>query len=101
MTAERDYADEAKAKEIAKEISRAVNRISSGRGTLEALAEELSTDHRTLQQGIMAGLVVPLLRLWAADFESGHYDDRNEATVKAAYAAIEWIDKASPGFPFI
>lgn len=94
-------------KEIAKLVSKVANSMSTGDERLMELANELTRDHRTLQQGIMRNLVMPMLRQWASDFEEGHYDDRNEATVKAAAAAVKAID-ANVGrggmvayFPFI
>ena len=82
--------------EVAKAISRMVN--VGSKDNLALLAELLVNDHRTLQQGIMRDLIVPLLKLWSEDFEAGRFDARNEATVKFAHQVISLPEMA---FPFI
>ena len=88
-------------KQLAALVSKAANSMSTGDERLLELADELTHDHRTLQQGIMRNLIVPMLREWALAYETNSYDLRNEATVKAAAAAIKAIDDASPGFPYV
>ena len=98
MTQELTYTQQEEIKALARQIHQINNQMSSSDPMLRALAEELAWDHRTLQQGIMRDLVVPLLRKWAVDYADGNYDDRNKATVEAAYRAVEAIDQGK-GFP--
>lgn len=73
-------------KSVARDIHTFTNSFSTDK--VEELARELANDHRTLQQSLMRGLVWPLLKSWAEDYESGHYDLRNEATVKLAHDIV-------------
>ncbi len=49
----------------------------------EAFVEYILNDHRTLQQN-MGRIVVKLIHGWAEMYDTGHYDLRNEGTVKFA-----------------
>lgn len=87
----------------AKAVSKLANNMSSDKEDLNELANLLTGDHRTLQQGIMRNLVMPMLRNWAEDFKSGRYDARNEGTVRAAAVMVKALDDepAVGYFPFI
>ncbi len=43
----------------------------------------IRSEHRTVQQSIMNSIIV-LINDWSSDYDNGHYDDRNEATVTLA-----------------
>lgn len=102
MPTELDYAQQQEVKALAKEIHRLNNQMSSSDPALALLADELINDHRTLQQGLMRSLIVPMLRQWAQDFENHHYDLRNEATVRAASLMVKAMDAGKlQHFPFI
>ena len=86
--------------ELANRVSRMVN-IMTTKPTkaMHVFVEELSHDHRTLQQTTFRMLIIPLLEQWAKMYESGWYDDRNEATVKLSKRMLAAI-KDEP-IPFI
>jgi hypothetical protein len=76
-----------KGQEIAKALADGVN-VMGNRDFDEAFVEHLTCrTHRTLQQSV-AGLFMKVFKAWAeiADKGEGHYDLRNEATVKMAQA---------------
>jgi len=73
---------------IAKEISDMVNNMSFGETEREIFADEITKNHRTLQQSTMK-LFYRVIQAWAVYEENGWYDERNEATVKAAKRIIE------------
>lgn len=80
-------------------LTRLANSFSSD--NLELLVGHLvDTTHRTLQQSLMRGFVLPLLKRWSEDFKNGHYDLRNEATVKLANKIVESI-KDNEYLPFV
>lgn len=104
MTTELTYDQTEQVKSLARLIHSISNQMSSSDPMLQALATELLNDHRTLQQGLMRDLVMPMLRQWAQDYTENRYDLRNQATVKAAYDAVKAIDgdKGYPAhFPFV
>ena len=89
-------------KELAKQLLRMANGMSTADKRLEDLARLVANDHRTLQQQIMASFVVPLLYHWATDAREGRFDARNEATVQAAKTMIESAEFNNRlAFPFI
>lgn len=93
------YAVDPETKDLAKDLSRAVNMFDPK--PARDLAELVSRDHRTLQQNVMRDFVMPLLRLWAEDAGEGRYDARNEGTVKAAELMVAAFDESSISFPMI
>lgn len=70
---------------VADTLSRAVN---AGQAKPKEFAAEVTNDHRTLQQ-LTFGLFLECIREWAKDCDSGHFDARNEATVKASKRMVE------------
>ena len=57
-----------------------LNTLGSEKAVIDAFVGEVLNEHRTVQQG-MGRLVCALIEGWAAAYESGRYDLRNEATV--------------------
>jgi hypothetical protein len=75
--------------ELAKAIGRFINRHEdkeAGRAFAETI---VYSEHRTLQQGIMRTLIVPLLAEWARADEADIFDLRNQATVEFAHDLID------------
>ena len=82
---------------LAKTLDYVFNDFGSDR-TANECAEYLATrTHHTIQQSIVRGIFIFLRKLASIEY----YDDRNEASVKAAKVAIKAIDDAHIGFPMI
>ena len=94
----KEYFDtETKGIALAKTLDHIFNDFGSDR-TAKECAEYLATrTHRTIQQSIVRGIFIFLRKLASIEY----YDDRNEASVKAAKVAIKAIDDARIGFPMI
>ena len=56
--------------------------------------------HRTTQQQLMK-LFVFIIRGWANAYRAGHYDRRNESTVRLAAKLEECIDQSNEYLPLI
>ena len=80
------------AQEIAAEIVDALSRAGNQarhRDINETL-EAVSRLHRTEKQNL-GSLVFALVGEWSRDYENGHYDARNEATCKRAFAMVQGL----------
>ena len=77
---------EEQVKKLAQELSNVVNEFE--RTGVKILIEEMSQDHRTLQQGYTRFALEWLYHL--SQLPEGHYDLRNQASVEIA----KKIDKA-------
>ena len=66
------------------------NAMNSSTFDAVEFAQQVRRDHRTLQQNTMRA-VLELLKQWAEDAETGHFDARNEATVKASQAVVDYL----------
>jgi len=84
------------AKDAARALSDFVNNMSSDD---EGFAEEITNDHRTLQQSSMRVFLL-CMKKWALAYEIGRYDGRNEYTCKLA-AAIMKIPEAEYSPPLV
>jgi outer membrane murein-binding lipoprotein Lpp len=80
-----------RATKAARDLSNAVNEMSFD---VEAFAQALRREHPCLQQNTMRA-VVELLKQWAADADSGNYDQRNEDTVKLARDLLAGVDNTN------
>ena len=80
--------DQKEIKELADKISRFIN--GAQEEDIEALADEILTDHRTLQQKTF-GLILLCIRKWAALGE-GWYDLRNEWTVQTCRTIVKKVE---------
>ena len=91
------------AKKAVEIITRHVN-YSCRNGTFEkAFIEQLTCrTHRTLQQST-ARLLVELFREWAAIGAKGegHYDDRNQDTIKFAQKLMKMIEEESVHLSYV
>jgi hypothetical protein len=76
------------AAQIADALSRAGNQARH-RDINETL-EAVSRLHRTEKQNL-GSLVFALIGEWSRDYENGHYDARNEATCKRAFAMVQGL----------
>lgn len=84
--------------ELAKEISRFVNRMANGKEEQE-FVDALMREHRTLQQNTF-GLLCQLIREWAS-VEENRYDLRNEFTVQTCKKIVETVEEVRYNPPFI
>lgn len=82
---------------LGKALEYLFNNFSSDRMAKDAAEYICTRAHRTLQQSIIRGVFILLRRMATVEY----YDDRNEASVKAAKAAIKAIDDENIAFPFI
>ena len=73
---------------VGEELLRAVNNLGLEGEVIQGFVEAVIYDHRTLQQGV-GRLVRALLTEWAAEYEKGHYDERNQATLTWAHEAVQ------------
>lgn len=64
-------------------ITNALNVLGSGDDVAHAIAQALSSEHRTLQQDF-ARTLQEALRLYALDLDRGYYDDRNAEALRFA-----------------
>lgn len=80
-------------KEDANAISKVINNMSFD---YKSVAQELSHDHRTLQQNMMR-----LCAHYIVAMSTNSYDDRNEASVKFAKEILEKVDAKFMYFPHI
>jgi hypothetical protein len=76
------------AAQVADSLSRAGNQARH-RDINETL-EAVSRLHRTEKQNL-GSLVFALVGEWSRDYENGHYDARNEATCKRAFAMVQGL----------
>lgn len=74
---------------LAKTLEHVFNTFGSDHTAKEAADYICTHCHRTIQQSIMRGVVILLRRMAAVEY----YDDRNEASVKMARAAVKAIDE--------
>lgn len=91
-----ELAEEQRAKEAAEAVAKFTNSMSfKGSLFIEAMARE----HRTLQQSFTR---ICLMWLWhLSQLPEGHYDLRNEASVKIAKKLMEGQDKYVSCLPTI
>ena len=70
-------------------------------GNPELFAACVTSEHRTLQQGMMR-LFTACIEKWAEQADKGQYDLRNEATVKLCKKIVEATgDKYDRGLPLV
>lgn len=93
------YQADEQAKEAFQLLSTMTNTMR--KSALNDLAILMARDHRTLQQGFMRDLVVPLLEIWAEDFEEKRFDLRNEGTTRAAHVMVNAFKEANIPLPFV
>ena len=77
-------------RQLAKDLSRMINNMASEEDE-QAFVEEVMRDHRTLQQKT-ARLFLQCFIGWAADYERGYFDGRNETTCKIAHDFIKLLE---------
>lgn len=87
-----------KAVNLLKTLESGLN-ILGDTGFPDALKEFVPRMHRTLQQGLMRDFVVPILEVFAEQYENEDFDARNEATCKSAHSMKEVRD--CYGYPTI
>jgi len=73
-----------KVKEAVRVIVSELNMMGNGNIVGEAVKEELSCTHRTLQQGFFKDVVVPIILWFNGQLEDGRYDLRNEDACQCA-----------------
>lgn len=73
-----------KVKEAIKVIVSEINLMGNETNVEEAIKEELSCTHRTLQQGFFRSVVISVIDMFAEMKENGFYDLRSEDTVNCA-----------------
>ena len=73
----------------AERLAKGLHDLLNRGGAVEAFLGEISRYHRTIQQGLMREIILPLLKQWATDHAEGRYDLRNEDTVKFCAAVME------------
>ena len=86
-----------KGKEVAKNLTDALNSMSFQEDVMEGFAEGMTQQHRTLQQ-LSMGAIYKVILKWAEMAENGRFDDRNKATVELC-KKIKDLGEAY--FPFI
>lgn len=60
--------------------------------SLEALANKMTTMHRTLVQSFTSGFVIPFVREMARMHRNGRIDARNQATAEACDTMCEALE---------
>lgn len=89
-------------RKIGKMISGVCSLMSRTSVVTREIVYEITNDHRTIQQKFGSLILLPLLRIWAADYAKGNYDLRNEALCKFAYQALEANDLYKEcDFPYV
>ena len=87
--------------EVANSLSKMVNVLGGNREAEQAFIDEVTNDHRTLQQST-GGLFIKVFSAWADQADKGFYDGRNEALVMfAKKLRDENPDAFKYGFPMI
>jgi len=79
--------------DLAKAMTQSVNSMSFEKEFMAGFIGEMTTSHPTLQQGVMRLIYQLMIAL-----SKGHFDDRNEATVKFCQE-VKKIENVY--FPFI
>ena len=82
---------------LAKTLEYLFNHFGSDNMAKETADYICTYTHKTLQQSIMRGIIILLRHMATME----NYDARNEASVKAAKAAIKAIDEEHITLPFI
>ena len=67
----------------------------------ESSVRAFNVSHRTLQQGFMRSVVVPILVDLSAQYEAGRYDGRNEATCKLAFELLKGVSEDDLYLPYV
>ena len=76
-----------------------VNKYGYEKEVSQVILDEISNQHRTLQQNFMRVVLVPIINLFAEKYEKKYYDARNENTCKVCSELSKVLkDKY---FPFI
>lgn len=73
-----------KIKEAIKVIVSEINLMGNESNVEEAIKEEISNTHRTLQQGFFRSVVVPIINVFVEMKENGYYDLRSEDACECA-----------------
>ena len=90
--------------EAGRDMFKALSRACNGYFTAEiseGFAEELSREHRTLQQNIMRVVIDGFIRPMAEKLEAKDFDMRNETAVRLAAAMIKTIDETNHALPYV
>jgi len=96
-------ADQADAIEAARLLAKLAN-STMAEENLSVFLDRILTEHRTIQQNIMRGLIWPVIEGFARMEEMGGFDLRNEDTVMTARIAVDAVEDArhqrrlNPGF---
>ena len=59
----------------------------------QALADEITNEHRTLQQSAGSG-ILKTIQTWAEDYETGNYDLRNEDICRKSAIMVKALEDA-------
>ena len=76
-----------------------INFTNSTIADVEAFADAITSSHRTLQQNVMR-VFMACVHKWAADYDNGYFDARNEATCLLAHNIHKAVMDRD-GLPFI
>jgi hypothetical protein len=87
-------------KAVARKLLDDMNCLSQGKAFIDGFVTEITSEHRTLQQGV-GRLVVELLKAWSHAHEDSRFDARNQATVEFAAAAIAKFEEKDMHLPMI
>lgn len=87
-----------RAQELARDLTGYLNTLGDAE-SIKHLVEELSYEHRTLQQGVTRLCVAWLEHL--AQLPDNRYDDRNKASVMLAREFISKVDRHDRHLPTI
>ena len=86
-------------REAVETIIKEINVMGNEKVAGSAVIEELTRTHRTLQQNFFRDILVPVVKHYAENHETGCYDLRNEDSCKCAAELKPIIDEH--GFRFI
>lgn len=87
--------------ESERNLARTITDAVNGSFNFNAFCEEMSLEHRTLQQNFMRDIVVPWINYAASeDYKKYCTDARNEATHELAKNLKEVLDHSN-GLPYI
>lgn len=88
-----------KVKDAIETLFNEINYMGNGDRIIKDIQEAIQPQHRTLKQGFMRDVIVPIINQFAKDYDNGYYDLRNESTVKVCKKLSETLEQEH--FPFI
>lgn len=89
--------DERTGNQVALDLANAFSYFANGasKQDIEEFAKLVNSDHRTLQQTMFA-IMMKCVEMWAADYDNGYFDARNEMSCQASKQIVEHLDYNNP-----